>query len=154
MPTEVNALATILGMLDQLPLIGMLRTHVVAYVAVNAAHTLCLGLLLGTMLPLDLGVLRAPGFAWTVPVASPLRRLATAAFAGAAITGLLLFSVRPADYLGNDAFLIKLAAITIAGGNALVFERMRNPAVRFAQAGLSVGVWLSTLLAGRLIGFV
>jgi hypothetical protein len=154
MPTEADALANILNMLGQLPLIGVFKTDLVAYALLNAAHILFLGMLMWSILPLDLGILRAPGFAWTVPVTAPLRRLAIIAFLGAALTGLLLFSVRSADYLGNRVFLAKIAVIAAAGTNALLYERLRNQAIRRAQAGLSLAMWLSALFAGRFIGFV
>jgi hypothetical protein len=109
---------------------------------------------LGAILPLDLGILRAPGFGWAATVAVPLRRMAVAAFLGAALTGLLLFSVRPTDYIGNGAFLAKVTAVALAGGNALLFARLSNGVVRCVQAALSLALWLFALLAGRFIGFL
>jgi hypothetical protein len=146
--------AIVLNMFEQLPLIGVFRTQATLYALLNAAHILFLGMFLGAILPLDLGILRAPGFVWAATVAAPLRRMAVVAFLGAAATGLLLFSVRPADYLGNGAFLAKAAALLVAGGNALLFARLSNPVVRCVQAGLSLALWLFALLAGRFIGFV
>lgn len=146
-------MALIATLAEQLPFAGALRSAVAAYALVNAAHILCLGLLMGSILPLDLGIAGMPGFGWAISAARPLRRLAIAGFAGVALTGLYLFAVRPFDYLGNDAFLLKIAAIAVAGCNALAFSLMRHVGIRRFQAGLSLTIWLTVLLAGRWIGF-
>lgn len=145
---------TLLGQLPQLPIISLLRSQAMAYATVNAMHILGLGMFMGATIPLDLGVLCAPGFAWTRTVDGPLRRLAIAAFLFTVLTGLLLFSVRPGDYLGNSAFLTKLSVLLLAGGNALLFQHIRWPEVRRFQAGLSLTLWLVVLFAGRWIGFI
>jgi hypothetical protein len=142
------------NLIDQVPLIGMFRTQLVLYVLLNASHVLFLGLFIGAIMPLDLGILRVPGFGWTTAVAGPLRRMGVAVFPGVASTGLLLFAVRPADYLGNGAFLLKVSVILLAGGNALLFQRISRPGVRHLLAGLSLAMWLFVLFAGRWIGFV
>ena len=69
-------------------------------------------------------------------------------------TGLLLFAVHPADYLGNAAFLWKMALIALAGANAFLFQWFAMEAVRPFLAGLSFTAWILVLLAGRTIGFV
>ncbi len=143
----------LVAQLTQLPFISLLKTQALAYAIVNTLHILGQGMFLGAMLPLDLGIVRAPGFGWTRPVDGPLRRLAIAAFGCTALTGGLLFAVRPGDYLINSAFLIKLAVLLLAGANALVFHRVRAPEVRRLQAGLSLALWLTVLFAGRWIGF-
>lgn len=140
-------------LIEAIPFIGTLRTAVVPYALLNAAHILCLGLLIGSILPLDLGLAGVPGFGWAGGVLEPLRRLALGGFAGAAATGFLLFAVRPLDYLDNDAFLFKLAAIAIAGSNALAFAFVSCPRVRRLQALASIAIWLSVVAAGRWIAF-
>ncbi|WP_205602566.1 DUF2214 domain-containing protein [Chelativorans alearense] len=147
-------MALIAALADQLPFAGALRRAVAAYALVNAVHILCLGLLIGSILPLDLGIAGMRGFGWAVAVARSLRRMAVAGFAGVALTGLYLFAVRPLDYLGNDAFLLKIAAIAVAGCNALTFSVVRHAGIRRFQAGASLTIWLTVLLAGRWIGFV
>jgi hypothetical protein len=146
--------ATFLTLLEQAPLIIWLRGNLLGYVVLNAAHVLALGLFMGAVVSLDLGILKLPGFGWSATVAGPLRRMAIATFLCAVLTGLLLFSVRPTDYLGNDAFLTKLAVLLLAGANALLFQFVESTPVRFLLASLSLTLWLGVLLAGRLIGFV
>ncbi|MEO3417186.1 DUF2214 domain-containing protein [Roseovarius sp. CAU 1744] len=146
----MNLLAEIAG---QLPLAGSLRRSLPLYAFVNASHVLGLGMLLGSVLPLDLGILRVPGFGWARDVSDPLRRLALAGFALAAVSGLLLFAVRPEDYLDNRAFTWKVALLAAAGINAVTYVLLARWRLRSALAGMSVGLWLSVLLAGRWIGF-
>nr|WP_060985586.1 hypothetical protein [uncultured Acidovorax sp.] len=147
-------MATLLTLLEQAPFITWLRGNLLGYVVLNAAHVLALGIFMGAVVSLDLGILRAPGFGWSATVAGPLRRMAIAALLCAVLTGALLFSVRPTDYLDNGAFLAKLALLLLSGTNALLFQLVESATVRVVQAGLSLILWIGVLLAGRLIGFV
>jgi hypothetical protein len=142
----------------------LLQRSGTAYLLVNAAHILGLGLLVGAILPLDLRLL---GFFRGVPlgVVGPfLSRAAATGLALALATGLWLFTVKPAEYLANEAFLWKLALLAAALVNIVV--QHRSPAfaralgegepgagVRLA-AFCSAVLWLSVLVAGRWIGFV
>jgi len=142
----------------------LLQRSGTAYLLVNAAHILGVGLLVGAILPLDLRLL---GFFRGVPlgVVGPfLSRAAATGLVLAIITGLWLFSVKPAEYLGNEAFLWKLALLLAALVNIVVQHRsgafMRalidgepRTGVRLA-AFCSAVLWLSVLVAGRWIGFV
>jgi hypothetical protein len=135
-----------------------------AYLFVNAAHILGIGLLLGAILPLDLRML---GFARHVPlpVIGPfLSRSASIGLAVAVVTGAWLFSVQPDEYAANAAFLWKLPLIGIALVNVGLQHRSDayraaiagGPVVRRARlhAAASMLLWLSVLLAGRWIGFL
>jgi hypothetical protein len=143
-----------LRLMEMLPGISIVRTSIFAYAAVNGLHILCLGLLLGAIIPLDLGVLHVPGFAWARQASRPLRRMAITAFVGTCLTGVLLFSVRTGDYLENDAFLVKIAVLLGAGANAVLFAFIRLDLARKGFAAVSLGLWCVALFAGRLIGFV
>lgn len=135
-----------------------------AYLFVNAAHILGIGLLLGAILPLDLRLL---GFFRAAPLAvlAPfLSRTAAVGLGLALVTGFWLFTVRPAEYLGNAAFLWKLGFLMLALGNIAL--QHRSAAFRFAvqdgavpprariHALASLCLWLAALLAGRWIGFL
>jgi len=143
-----------LAIVQHMPFVGVFRTDFLYYALLNGMHILALGVFLGAILPLDLGILRLRGFAWAATAEAPMRRMAVAAFVGVATTGLVLFTVRPADYLGNSVFLGKIGLIALAGCNVILFHRLSGPAVRRVLAGVSVATWLSVLFAGRLIGFV
>jgi uncharacterized membrane protein YtjA (UPF0391 family) len=137
-----------------------LRESATAYLFVNAAHILGIGLLLGSILPLDLRVL---GFFRRFPLEvlrSFLVRNAAVGLTLAIVTGIWLFSVKPAEYLANTAFRWKMVFLVIAllnaafqhrGESARAFELTRATRVR---AVLSLCLWLSALLAGRWIGFL
>ncbi|CDX31187.1 conserved membrane hypothetical protein [Mesorhizobium sp. SOD10] len=91
-----------------------------------------------------------------------LRRTACVAFAGALVTGALLFSVRASAYAAMPIFLAKMTLILLAGANFLGFlwlTRGRGgdePAGGLAVmlAVLSLALWLGVLMAGRFIGFL
>jgi len=141
-----------------------LRDSGTAYLFVNATHILGIGLLLGSILPLDL---RLAGLFRSVPLAAVaplLLRVAATGAATAILTGLWLFSVKPEDYVSNTAFLSKMALLATALGN--VFLQHRSHAFRLAlqtgepalpvriRALVSALLWLCVLLAGRWIGFL
>ena len=146
------------------PVAALLRESAIAYPLVNAAHILGIGLLIGAIATLDLrllGLFRATPLAHLAP---PLWRVAATGLALAALTGFLLFSTRPQSYLANPAFLAKLALIAAGVVNALILHRaaawrsglisgMVGPRLRVA-ALLSLSIWVSTVLAGRWIGFL
>ena len=142
----------------------LLQESGTAYLFVNAAHILGIGLLLGSILPLDL---RLAGCFPSVPVLviGPfLLRVAAAGAATAVLTGLWLFSVKPSEYIANTAFLWKMALLATALANVILQHRSRD--FRLAIEGGNIGLpirlraavsallWLSVLLAGRWIGFL
>jgi hypothetical protein len=142
----------------------LLRESGTAYLFVNAAHILFIGLLLGSILPLDL---RLTGFFRSAPVAVVvpfLLRFAAFGAVMAVLTGLWLFSVKPQEYATNTAFLTKMGLLVLALGNIFLQHHSRDfrlalesgdvaAPVRL-RALLSALLWLSVLLAGRWIGFL
>jgi hypothetical protein len=141
-----------------------LQEYWVAYLVVNAAHILGIGLLLGAILPLDLLLLRST-HGRDLPVLGPfLVRAAATGMALAVPTGLWLFSVKPVEYAENPAFLFKAALLVLAICNIALqhhgehFDtalRSGQPSVRVRTlATASAILWLSVLIAGRWIGFV
>lgn len=140
-----------------------LRGSGTAYLLVNAAHILGIGLLLGAILPLDL---RLAGFGSTrLEVIGPfLVRAAGVGMALALPTGLWLFSVDPGSYLENRAFLIKIALIALGLANIVIMHSGKGFRVAMGGGGvsgvvrlmaaLSALVWVSVLIAGRWIGFL
>jgi hypothetical protein len=143
----------------------LLQRSGTAYLLVNAAHILGIGLLVGAILPFDLRLL---GLFRAVPLGVIGPFLSRAAAAGAAlaiVTGLWLFTVKPGEYLANGAFLAKAALLALALANVALqhlgrgFARavMDGVAVRLAvrlSALGSIVLWVSVLVAGRWIGFV
>jgi hypothetical protein len=138
-----------------------LQQSTTAYLLVNAAHILGIGLLLGAILPLDLRVMGFFRHAALDVLGPFLRRSAAVGLVIAITTGLSLFSVDPAGYLANDAFVWKVALLAMALCNiAYQYLKREDPRVPKGTissrvvAGLSFGLWLGVLIAGRWIGFV
>lgn len=159
----MEELSSLLAALGGWPGARWLRASWIAYLLVNAAHILGVALLLGSILVLDLRLL---GGLRQVPLAviAPLHtRVAAIGVGLAVLTGLWLFTVRPAEYAENPAFLVKQALLTAALVN--VGLQHATPAYRRALTGepLTGGVrvsaaasallWLAILVAGRWIGF-
>jgi hypothetical protein len=141
-----------------------LRGSGTAYLFVNATHIFGIGLLIGSILPFDL---RLAGFFRSVPVAviGPfLLRVAVTGGATAILTGLWLFSVKPSEYIGNAAFLSKMALLAAAFCNIFLQHlsrdfrlAMKGGEIKLAvriRAMVSALLWLSVLVAGRWIGFL
>lgn len=135
-----------------------------SYGLVNGAHILGLALLIGAILPLNL---RLAGLWRSEPADRLARVLLPMAMTGlglAVATGLLLFSVRPFEYLGNPFFLAKLVLVALAIANALWLRLSPDWADlreggrvtrRLALASLaSLALWIAALFCGRLIAFV
>jgi phosphatidylserine synthase len=99
-----------------------------------------------------------------VMLARPLVRVARTGVAMTLLSGFLLFSVQPANYLSNTAFQIKLALMSLAVLNALIVHRLPQwqraldtnsiQPVLVAFALLSLLLWILTIIAGRWIAFV
>jgi hypothetical protein len=158
------ALANWLQALSAWPVAAFLREATFAYASVNAAHILAICLVVGPIATLDLRVL---GLFRNVPLSALARPLTGVAATGvllAMVTGFLLFSVRPAAYIENPAFLTKLALVAVGIANAFVLRA--NPDWRIARQDgpLSTSVrlgafasllnWCAAVLAGRWIGFL
>ncbi|RWE70112.1 MAG: hypothetical protein EOS50_13670 [Mesorhizobium sp.] len=148
--------------IEQLALVRALKASFVAYPIVNALHIMSIGALLTSVWLMDLRVLGAFRSLPYAAFIALLRRTAFAAFAGALVTGSLLFSVRASEYAAMPIFLTKMTLILLAGANFLVFLRLSR--VRGGEepvggtvallAVLSLVLWTSVLMAGRFIGFL
>ena len=134
--------------------LGLFRTSSFAYAGLSAAHILCIALLVGTIIPLDLGLLGLRRLVWTREVAGKLQGLAALGLAGAIASGALLFGVRPPDYLGNPAFLAKMALVAAGLANILAARLISAGRVPGrVSAALSLAAWFGALCAGRWIAF-
>ncbi|WP_313621587.1 DUF6644 family protein [Achromobacter sp.] len=153
-----------LEQLEALPPAIWLRRSGTLYLLVNAAHIGAIGLLIGSIVPLDLrllGVIKSGPLAVLAPV---LARTAAVGLALAVLTGAMLFSVRPLEYLQNPAFVVKMGLLLAGALNAWGVHRGRAWAGVVAgdlptgglrlQAGASLLLWLGCLVAGRWIGFL
>ena len=141
-----------------------LRRSIWVYPLVNTGHILGLALLVGAIVPMDLRLLGA----WRNRIdisslATVLLPVAATGLALAIATGSLLFVARAGDYVNSTLFLIKLMALSGAVVNLAWLHT--HPDWRAARetgvvsggvkvaALLSVGIWLTVLLLGRLVGY-
>ncbi|RWB06127.1 MAG: hypothetical protein E5Y16_08770 [Mesorhizobium sp.] len=150
----------LLAGIEQLAIVRGLKASFVAYPIVNALHIMSIGALLTSIWLMDLRILGAFLSLPHVPFIALLRRTAFTAFAGALVTGSLLFSIRASEYAAMPIFLTKMTLILLAGANFLTFMRLAKggsePAGGVAPvlAVLSMVLWTSVLFAGRFIGFL
>ncbi len=151
-------------MFQEIEDLGVVRLIVAVpwvYPVVSALHIIGIGTLLGSIVAVDLRLLRILGPQFDEAL-SALVRMALCGFALAATTGLLLLSVRIANYAENPFFLIKMVIVAAAGGNALLLRQVglginfailvARPAARFSGA-VSLCLWVSAVFAGRWIAF-
>jgi hypothetical protein len=134
--------------------------------ACKILHFIGLVLLFGCVGVFDL---RALGFARDLPVA-PLQRLMPYAFLGFLInlaTGIVFFAGNPDQYLGNQAFWLKMLFVLLAGLNGLVFYAtglnravehvgpgQDVPAAVKLAAATSLFLWLGVMFWGRMLPFI
>lgn len=143
---------------------ALLKSSQIVYPIVNATHILGLATLFGAIMVLDLRLLGA--FA-SVPVRSlthVLPRIALCGLTVAVLTGLLLFSVNPYDYVRNRAFLTKVTLVLIGALHAIHVHFSREwhnldtgvtgigTALR-VSAAVSLAIWTAAIFAGRFIAF-
>jgi hypothetical protein len=152
--------------LEQVPLVAELRNSRWTYATVNASHIVGLALLFGAIVPLDL---RLMGCWRSVPVRTLARILVPIAAGGlvlAIAAGLLLFATRASEYAGLTLFWVKLGLIACGIANALLLRTASQweaaqsatditPPPRLRAAGaLSIALWLSVIVCGRMLAFV
>jgi hypothetical protein len=148
--------------IEQLAAVRLLKASFIAYPIVNALHIAAIGVLLTSVVLLDLAVLGAIRSLPKKEFITLFRRIALVAFATAVLTGITLFSVKASDYVQMPVFLLKLGLIAAATVNFLVFSALdrqmdkqghASSLLRFS-AFASILLWSGVLLCGRFIGFL
>ncbi|AMC99151.1 hypothetical protein [Halomonas chromatireducens] len=141
------------------PLAEWMRLSRWGYAAVNTLHVLGIGLMIGAIAALDL---RLMGWRRDLPLSALARLLQPVAIGGlllAIAMGGMLFLADPTGYAGMPLFQLKLGLIGLAIANALLLNLgpglAKATALRLRISGaLSLGLWLSALVAGRFLAFV
>jgi len=135
-----------------------LRASRWTYPLVNAAHILGVALLIGAVAPLDL---RLMGLWRDRPLEIFLAVLRPVAAVGAALAmlaGALLFAVKARDYAAMPLFQAKMALIALGLANAALLGGSRlaaiAPARRRLAGALSLTIWITVLVCGRLVGYL
>lgn len=139
-----------------------IATTPVAYPLLSALHLFGIILVVGSIVPVDLRLLRVIG-PQLDPALPSLVRIAVIGFAIAVLSGALLASVRITEYAQNPAFLAKMLILLAAGANVLLLRVVtgsgRIPVMRGGSAGriaatASLSLWIAAVLAGRWIAFL
>jgi hypothetical protein len=149
----------LLAALEHSGLARAIKGSFLIYPLINAAHILAIGVLVTSVSFLDLALLGLFRQAMSDPVLSLLRSAALSGFAAAAASGLLLFSIRATQYAEMPIFVAKMLLIALSALNFAVFStllarRGKVSIARKVSAALSILLWLSVLVCGRLIGFL
>jgi len=148
----------VIAQIDGSALAEAVRASAWAYPALEAVHLCSLAALFGGLLVLDLRLFGAGRDIGLRPLARLSTRVAAGGFAGAAGSGALLWASDAAALSANPAFLAKLALITVAGVNAVLFHLRdsvrRHDRIAHLQAGMSLALWTGVIFAGRLIAYV
>ncbi len=132
-----------------------LRASRWTYPLVNTGHLAGIALLVGSVVPMDLRLLRlVPGPDPQVVVAF-LRPFAIAGVILAMTFGGLLFVARASEYAENSWFRVKIALLALAVLNAVLHLRVgpARPFLGQAVAAASLLLWPAILLCGRMIGY-
>jgi hypothetical protein len=142
------------------PIAGLaaIQSSTWAYPALEVVHIVGIALLVGNLVLLELRVF---GRGAKLPVHDLARLslgLAATGFGLAALSGLLMFSTRPGELLGNQAFTLKMVLLLLAGCNAAWFHARGSLAKLDGRARVlmftSTLIWLSVLTCGRWIAYL
>ena len=136
------------------------------YPVVNVVHVLGVATLFGAVLILDLRLLGGWRRASLAPITTVAAPVAMAGFALAATSGVCLLAANALEYQDNPVLLVKFSAIGLGLVNAIALRR--TPAWqahtirtlshaetrRLAlMGGVSLVSWLTSVGAGRIIGY-
>lgn len=151
---------------ENLALVSALRNSTLVYPLVNAGHIFGVALLVGGIVPLDLRLLGLWRHYPVMMFVDVLRVTSALGLGLAVVCGALLFATAAADYAGSVLFRVKMVLILLGVSNALILGRvLKRQGVRSlpmnacmplslrAGALLSLVVWVSVLLLGRLLGY-
>jgi hypothetical protein len=159
-------IASLLEWLQGTSLAVHIRDSLFAFPLIESTHVIGLTLVFGTIAIIDLRLL---GLASTnrsfQRVAADTFTLTWVAFAVAAVTGVFMLITNDAVYYHNAYFRAKIALLALAAINMLVFEVTTRrsvakwdrdasaPPLGRAVAAVSLVIWISVIVTGRMIGF-
>jgi type III secretory pathway component EscS len=159
------ALEQALTRLQDLSLPTQIRESDWMFPTIETVHVFALVLVVGTIMTVDLRLL---GFANKErpfsQVAGEMLPWTWAAFAVAALAGMLMFSSKALTYYSNIPFRLKMVCLLLAGINMVMFhwlgtrhleawDRGRPPRAAKLAGGASLLLWTTIVAAGRWIGF-
>jgi uncharacterized membrane protein len=135
---------------------------------IESFHVLAVVIVFGTIAIVDMRLVGLTTYrARFASLVADLLRYTWIAFAGAVLTGTLMFISNATVYAGNTYFQFKMALILLAGVNMAVFHltafrklaaedgktpSFMPPAARLA-GWISLGAWIAVIGLGRTVGF-
>ena len=132
---------------------------------IETVHVFALVLVVGTIMTVDLRLLGIANKDRPFSeVAAEMLPWTWAAFAIAALAGMLMFSSKALTYYGNIPFRLKMVCLLLAGINMVMFhwlgtrhleawDRGRPPRAAKLAGGASLLLWVTIVAAGRWVGF-
>lgn len=127
------------------------------YPALEVVHLLGVALLVGNLVAFESRVL---GWGQELPVEALARLslvLALLGFGLVALSGLVMFAAHPGEMLANQAFVLKMGLVMLAGVNAALFHARaglrRLDGVARVQTLASLGLWIGAMICGRWIAY-
>jgi hypothetical protein len=154
-----------LARLQDLSLPTQIRESDWLFPTIETVHVFALVLVVGTIMTVDLRLLGVANKERPFSqVASEMLPWTWAAFAIAALAGMLMFSSKALTYYSNIPFRLKMLCLLLAGINMATFhwlgtrhleawDRGRPPRTAKLAGGASLLLWTSIVAAGRWIGF-
>ncbi|RJG06919.1 hypothetical protein D3870_13745 [Noviherbaspirillum cavernae] len=142
-----------------------MRSELWLYPIVEVVHIIGFAVLVGSVVMFDLRVLGLSKDIAVTALARHLLRWGVTALLLIVPAGLLMFSAHPHDFASNEVFILKLSLIGIAGINAAVFHLgvyrsvsrwntgAAAPGTAKVQAALSMVLWVTVVLCGRLLAY-
>lgn len=141
-----------------------MRDSTVLYPVVNIMHLLGLVLIVGGIGLLDLRLLGAARHVQLTDLYTPLTAAAALGVGLQVATGVPLFASDATALIGNSAFILKMLLLALALTNAVLFRALWTgrvadwdrspPFIGLAQAALSLMLWVSIGVLGRLIAYL
>lgn len=142
-----------------------IRTSIWMYPALETAHYIGLGMLVGSIMVVDLRML---GFAKSLPIRAVLGLLpfVWAGLVINAVTGSLIFIYGATNFGTSGAFYLKMALMVLAAANAVAFHALatrrredwvsteRVPIPAKLVATLSFALWIGVVTTGRWMAYI
>lgn len=133
----------------------------------ETVHVIGISMMLGTIVIVDLRLLNvASRWRGVQRMSQEILPYTWVGFAGAVITGTLMFISRATTYYENTPFRFKMLMLALAGANMLAFhfwssrtveqwgDASRTPRAAKVAGALSLTLWVCVVLLGRWIAFV
>ncbi len=142
------------------------QSGVWTYAILNLFHIIGVSTLFGSILMLDLRLMRVTRHVPIDALARVSVPLAKGGFAVAAATGVTMLCTNATEYVGNPFLLIKFPAILLGVVNVGLISRLpawratrereltsREDRQLTVMGALSLASWLTAVAAGRMIGY-